>query len=116
MLNLSWYIYNRRLVRCLERIRKVVIFGLLIKAIVIAHLVACNISLISSFITEGCLGMVIVVVESISAIGVDSQRAIRSPVNAGNLPILIVKISLVEIGWKVLIRVEVDVWVVHGLG
>ena len=47
--------------------------------------------------------MVIVIVESIGAIGVDPQRAIRCPVNASDFPVLIIEVSLVEIGREVLI-------------
>ena len=64
---------------------------------------ASDVGLISSFITEGSLGMVIVIVEPISAIGVDPQRAIWCPVNASDFPVLIVEVGLVEIGRKVLI-------------
>ena len=64
---------------------------------------AGDVRLISSFITERCLGMVIVVVEPISAKGVDPQRAIWCPVNASDLPVLIVEVGLVEIGREVLV-------------
>ena len=47
--------------------------------------------------------MVIVIVESIIAIGVDSKRAIRCPVNACDLLVLVIEVSLVEIRWEVLV-------------
>ena len=64
---------------------------------------AGNVGLIASFITERRLRMVIVIVESIVAIGVDFKRAIRCPVNASNLPVLVIEVGLVEIGWEVLV-------------
>ena len=70
---------------------------------------AGDVGFIACFITEGCLGMVIVIVEPINVVRVDSKRAIRCPsigksgICGCNLPVLVVEISLVEIRWKVLI-------------
>ena len=64
---------------------------------------AGDVGIISSLITEGSLRMVIVIVEPISAKGVDPQRAVWCPVNASDLPVLIVEVGLVEIGRKVLV-------------
>ena len=111
MLNSSWYIMiviDRRFVGCPEGIRVVVrfvvILSILVKAIIsIAHLMACNVGFIASLITEGCLGMIIVIVESIVAIGVYFKRAIWCPVNACDFLILVIEVSLVEVGWEVFV-------------